>query len=102
MMDIAKTSEIDGNVFHFPKWYMDEHVDKAPSSFWLACINFPDKFEAQERELVYKYIQENDVVLEVGAFIGVVSCLLNRLLSNRKNHVAVELIPRYSKMLEYN
>ena len=37
--------------------------------------------EAQEQELANKYVEENDVVLELGARYGTVSCVINNKLN---------------------
>jgi FkbM family methyltransferase len=49
-----------------------------------------EHIERHEQELAQKYILENDVVLELGARYGSVSCIINRKLNNKNNHVAVE------------
>jgi len=40
--------------------------------------------ETQEQELVRKYILPEDVVLELGARYGSVSCIINSKLSNKR------------------
>lgn len=47
-------------------------------------------YEEQEISLVKKYIKGNESILELGACIGVVSCLTNKRLNNPKQHVVVE------------
>jgi FkbM family methyltransferase len=49
-----------------------------------------EKYEKTEQEIARKYITENDVVLELGARYGTVSCEINKKLKNKKAHVAVE------------
>jgi len=58
--------------------------------------------ETQEQELVRKYILPEDVVLELGARYGSVSCIINSKLSNKENHVAVEPDARVWSALETN
>ena len=60
------------------------------------------KFEAVEQSLAKKYIQPNDVVLELGARYGSVSCTINSILHNPNNHVAVEPDERVWECLELN
>jgi FkbM family methyltransferase len=48
------------------------------------------EYERDEQLLVSHYIKENDVVLELGARYGSVSCIINKILKNKKNQVSVE------------
>ena len=48
------------------------------------------RLEKQEQNLAKKYIKENDIVLELGARYGSVSCVINSKLSNKNNQVSVE------------
>ena len=48
------------------------------------------KLEKTEQELAKKYIQPNDVVLELGARYGSVSCIINSKLSCKTHQVVVE------------
>ena len=61
-----------------------------------------DKIEKQEQLLVRKYIDENDVVLELGARYGSVSCIINSKLINKNNQVSVEPDNRVWGALELN
>jgi FkbM family methyltransferase len=47
-------------------------------------------YEAEERELIRDFIRKNDHVLEVGACLGIVSCVTNKLLHDNSRHVVVE------------
>ena len=58
--------------------------------------------EKQEQDLANQYIQPNDVVLELGARYGSVSCIINSKLANKKNQVVVEPDERVWKSLENN
>jgi FkbM family methyltransferase len=58
--------------------------------------------EKVEQDLVNKYILENDVVLELGARYGSVSCIINSKLNNKKNQVVVEPDDRVWNALEQN
>lgn len=58
--------------------------------------------EKPEQELAEQYIKENDVVLELGARYGSVSCIINSKLSNKKNQVSVEPDGRTWDALEKN
>ena len=60
------------------------------------------RFEKQEQNLAKKYIKKNDVVLELGARYGSVSCVINSKLSNKTNQVSVEPDSRVWEALEKN
>ncbi len=64
---------------------------------------FLGKYESKEEyEFIQKYLSKNDIVLELGACIGVLSCFVNRWLSATKNHVVVEANPLLIEYLEHN
>jgi len=46
--------------------------------------------ERVEQEQAFKYIEPNDIVLELGGRYGTVSAIINYKLKNKKNHVVVE------------
>jgi FkbM family methyltransferase len=58
--------------------------------------------ENVEQDLANQYILENDVVLELGARYGSVSCIINSKLNNKKNQVVVEPDDRVWDALEKN
>ena len=49
-----------------------------------------NEFETTEQRLCEKYIQPEDIVLELGARYGTISCLTNKIISNKKQHYVVE------------
>jgi hypothetical protein len=61
-----------------------------------------NKLETEEQELAQKYIQENDVVLELGARYGSVSCIINSKLAIKTKQVVVEPDERVWAALEKN
>lgn len=61
-----------------------------------------DTYELPERTLAKKYVPSDAQLLELGACIGVVSCTLNALLTNRTRHVAVEANLHLIETLEAN
>lgn len=61
-----------------------------------------NSLEVEEQHLANTYILENDVVLELGARFGSVSCIINSKLNNKNNHVAVEPDDRVWNALETN
>ena len=73
---------------------------KIVNSHWKK-IN-TNKIEKQEQDLANKYILETDVVLELGARYGSVSCIINSKLNNKNNQVVVEPYKRVWDALEIN
>ena len=61
-----------------------------------------NKIERPEQDLVEKYILEDDVVLELGARYGSVSCKINLNLKNKFNQVSVEPDKRVWTALKFN
>jgi FkbM family methyltransferase len=61
-----------------------------------------ENIEKLEQDLANKYILENDVVLELGARYGSVSCIINSKLNNKNNQVVVEPDARVWNALEQN
>ena len=58
--------------------------------------------EKNEQYLADKYILEDDIVLELGARYGSVSCIINSKLNNKNNQVVVEPDERVWDALEKN
>lgn len=58
--------------------------------------------EIEEQKYAREYILENDVVLELGARYGSVSCIINSKLNNKLNQVVVEPDDRVWDALEQN
>jgi FkbM family methyltransferase len=58
--------------------------------------------EFQEQKLSSLIIEENDIVLELGARYGSVSCVINKKLKNKNNQVVVEPDYRVWNALEKN
>jgi FkbM family methyltransferase len=61
-----------------------------------------ENIEYPEQQLANQYILENDVVLELGARYGSVSCIINSKLNNKNNQVVVEPDERVWDALEKN
>jgi FkbM family methyltransferase len=57
-----------------------------------ACF-LTNAYEIDERRMVVKFIQPEDSVLELGACMGIVSCITNKLLRTPTRHLAVEANP---------
>jgi FkbM family methyltransferase len=60
------------------------------------------KYKRFERHAVLQYIRQELPVVELGACIGVVSCITNRILKNPASHVVVEANPHVIPILENN
>jgi FkbM family methyltransferase len=58
--------------------------------------------EVTEQQLVDIHIQPDDIVLELGARYGTVSCRINKKLNNKLNQVSVEPDERVWSALEIN
>ena len=62
--------------------------------------------ERDEQEQAYKFIEADDIVLELGGRYGTVSGVINSKLNNKKNHVVVEpdenIIPCLTKNRDSN
>lgn len=61
-----------------------------------------DIYETHEQNLVKEYIKEDDIVLELGARYGTVSCLINSILKDKKKQVVVEPDKRVWDALQNN
>lgn len=59
-------------------------------------------YEGPERAAVARYIRPELPVVELGACLGVVSCITNRLLSNPAAHLVVETNPNVLSHLQRN
>lgn len=51
------------------------------------------EYEAEERQLMKQFVRPEDSVIELGACLGVVSCVTNQLLRDRSRHLVVEANP---------
>jgi len=58
--------------------------------------------ENTEQQLANLYILKDDIVLELGARYGTVSCAINKNLTNKKNQVSIEPDSRVWRALEIN
>lgn len=59
-------------------------------------------YEAAERRAVARYLRRDLPVVELGGSMGVVACVTNRLLQDRKAHLVVEANPLAIPHLEHN
>jgi FkbM family methyltransferase len=61
-----------------------------------------DIYEAPERALAHKWIKPYASILELGGCVGVVSCVVNKLLEHPRNHIVVEANPTLIDLLREN
>jgi FkbM family methyltransferase len=61
-----------------------------------------DEYEHSERAAARAFLDPASPVIELGACLGVVSCIVNRMLKNPDRHVAVEANPRMVERLRRN
>jgi FkbM family methyltransferase len=71
----------DGCIFSIPK--------DATTRAFRSCF-LTNKYEREERELIRKWLRPDDSVIELGACLGIVSCVTNKLLADKKRHLVVE------------
>ncbi|HEX5875009.1 MAG TPA: FkbM family methyltransferase [Pyrinomonadaceae bacterium] len=61
-----------------------------------------NNYEAPEREALKKYLDPELPVIELGACLGIVSCLTNRRLRHPEKHIVVEANPTLVPLLAQN
>src|SRR5580692_1992408 len=74
----------DGCTFAIPK--------DVTTMKYRACF-LQGTYEHEERELIRQWIKPTDRVIELGACLGIVSCVTNKLLADKSRHVVVEANP---------
>jgi len=90
----------------FEKTYKVEGLDLV-IPFNMTDIRFRGQFpinfyEKQERRYLKQFLPKDATVLELGACLGVVSCITNRLLDHPEQHVVVEANPNLISVIEEN
>ena len=85
-----KKFKIDGQIFIFPISSIKDY------------LNGFKFYELSERKLIKKYVSIDDKILELGANVGVISCISNSLIKLKTNHVVVEPNPKLLKYLTNN
>lgn len=64
-------------------------------------VNY-NRYEAKEIELINKFIEPEDCVLELGARYGGTSCTINKILTDKTKQVSVEPDEKVWEALEIN
>lgn len=74
--------------------------DRVPAN--VVDLLLSDLYEEPERKALQKFLDPELPVIELGACIGVVSCLTNRRLTHPEKHVVVEANPSLLPLIEQN
>ncbi len=69
---------------------------------WRGACFWRDKYEMDERRLIKQFVSPEDSVIELGACLGVVSCVTNQLLKDPSKHLVVEANPYLIPWLAQN
>ena len=77
-------------------------IDKSQVPANVINLLLSDLYEEPERAALKKFVKSHLPVIELGACIGVVSCLTNRRLHHPQNHVVVEANPALLPILQQN
>ena len=75
---------VDGCTFAIPR--------DVTTRAYRACF-LRDDYENDERRLIRRWLRPEDRVIELGACLGIVSCVTNKLLADPSRHVVVEANP---------
>jgi FkbM family methyltransferase len=67
-----------------------EELDKIPFFDWRGIELDSKELERTEQIHAYKYIEPNDVILELGGRYGMAAVYANAKLANKRNHYVVE------------
>ena len=100
-LDTVHSVNVDGLEFYFDSEYMDIGANAEKIGPHNTIIFRPDEYELHERQLL-SYVDPNSSVIELGARIGFISCLTNRILNNKHKHVVVEVEDKWKKYLVCN
>jgi len=93
--------DIRGGVFHADGCRFV--IPKNMSTIGWRGVGFGrGQYEAEERQLMRQFVRPEDSVIEVGACLGVVSCVTNQLLRDRSRHLVVEANPLLIPWLHRN
>jgi len=102
-------SKLKNNTIETPKqWYNNKGIkiknpnDRLNAFHKKLNIKYGDiKGEDVEQSLMLKYIENDDIVLELGGNIGRVSCLIASIIADDKNLLTFECNPKhYKEILE--
>lgn len=97
---IGRCIELLGN-----RWKLDSltfSLDDPNIATKLKSRFFWNTYEDKERRLVRNHLDPAFPVIEGGGSIGVVSCVINKLLNEPSKHIVIEANPRLQKILTQN
>ena len=86
-------ARLDGSRFNVPD---------GPTATSFKGLLWVERYETLERHAIAKWLSKTLPLVELGASIGVVSCLANRRLLDSTRHVAVEANPAIIPVLRSN
>ena len=87
---LRRPIRIDGAVIHLPD----------PPPLILAGVLRLHRYEGSERYAIAKFLPRDQPVIEIGGGVGVVACLIDRLLVRREQHWVIEANPTLLPVLE--
>lgn len=88
-----KTFRKNGLVIHVP-YDMTDHRFRGRFVF--------NAYEKEEAKYLTTHLDSNATILELGSCLGYISCLTNRLIVNKENHVVLEANPNLIPWIEKN
>ena len=97
---IGRIVEWRGNIVHVDGLRFT--VDHPAITRGVKALFVLNRYETPEREALRTYINPTLPVIELGASIGVISCLTNKKLLHPLKHVVVEANPDLIPLLESN
>jgi len=97
---LGKIVELRGNLYSYNGITIS--LDNPRILTRLKSRFFRGDYERDERRMLPLYLRRELPTVEVGACIGVVSCIANRLLERPERHVVVEANPYLIPTLEAN
>ena len=77
-------------------------IPKNLTSVSFRSCFFEGDYETEERGLIRDCVRPEDSVLEMGACLGIVSCVTNKLLKDKARHVVVEGNPYLNAAIQRN
>jgi FkbM family methyltransferase len=92
--------DLRGGIFRVDGCELEIPTDLTTRAY-RSCFLSGD-YEAEERALIRRLVRPEDRVLELGACLGIVSCVTNRLLRDRTKHLVVEGNPKLIPWIERN
>jgi FkbM family methyltransferase len=91
------------------KWWntygknIESHNEKLDKLHRYISLDFGSmKHELSEQHMAIRYVQEDDIVLELGGNIGRNSCIIATILKDDKNLVVLECSDEISQQLKHN